>query len=101
MGVGALGGQCDGNAMTGNWYSFTNASMCDASITPPSTICAWQLVRRVKSVTTACLGDNDLYNACVTDIGNGGFPWKAAVTVLKRALTFSGGTAGGCDDKPL
>jgi len=100
MGVGKHGGLCQSNALTGNWYSFTNASMCPSTTMPPSPDCSWQVVRRVKSVTTACLVANDLYDACVDDIRNGGFPWKAAVTVLKRALTFSSGTPGGCDDKP-
>jgi hypothetical protein len=100
MGVGKHGGLCDNNAYVGNWYSFTNASMCPSTVTPPSRDCSWQVVRRVKAVTMSCLVSNDLYSACVDDIGNGGFPWKAAVTVLKRALTFSSGTPGGCDDRP-
>lgn len=56
-------------------------------------------MKRIKSVATQCIDDLGLYQACANDVQNGGFPFKSAVALLKRAMSLDG-AHGGCDDVP-
>lgn len=80
------GGQCMLHNNIGDWYSFTAASQCAANVTVPSTDCAWQFVKRVKSVSTQCLVAAGLKQACMADWASGGFPLKKSVALVTGAL---------------
>jgi hypothetical protein len=80
------GGQCMLHNNIGDWYSFTAASQCAANVTVPSTDCAWQFVKRVKSVSTQCLVGAGLKQACMADAASGGFPFKKSAALVTAAL---------------
>jgi len=81
-----FGGQCSMHTAIGDWFSLTQASMCGANATVPSTACAWQLQKRVKSVAMPCLVNNGLVQACASDLKNGGFPFRKSADLVTQAM---------------
>jgi hypothetical protein len=80
------GGQCQQHNNIGDWYSLTAASQCAPNVTVPSTDCAWQFVKRVKSVSMQCLVGAGLAQMCAADIANGGFPFQKSAALVTSTL---------------
>lgn len=80
------GGQCQMHNNIGDWYSFTASSECAPNVTVPSTDCAWQFVKRVKSVSMQCLVGAGLTQMCAADIANGGFPFQKSAALVTSTL---------------
>jgi hypothetical protein len=88
------GGQCMMHSAIGDWFSLTSSSMCAQNATVPSTSCAWQLVKRIKSVGMPCLVSAGLVAACHADQLSGGFPFAQSARLVSKAIQR------GCPDVP-
>ena len=92
--VGARGGQCGVNAVTGSWYTLPLGGRCAAGDGGDG--CTWREVKRVKTIALTCLLNNTgLVSSCAAEKLA---PFAKSTTIFETAFASDDPTAAGCPD---
>ena len=94
QGLGApVGGQCESNPLTGEWWSLPAGGRCTGAQTPEGGHCTWSATR-TKTIDSKCLLDRHGFKeACAAD---GRAPFLHASKVFLQAMAEDDIAKGGC-----
>lgn len=95
-------GQCTPNTQTGSWYSLPSYGQCVRHLSPVHSNCTWRVLAVGKTVRTTCLLSNDLTASCEqpTPVEPSGCSYGQTAEVMRRALSSTDPTQGGCAAVP-
>ena len=95
-------GQCTPNTQTGSWYSLPSDGQCDRHLSAVHSNCTWRIISVRKTVRTTCLLSNGLTASCEnpTPVEPSGCSYGQTAEVMRRALSFTDPTQGGCAAVP-
>lgn len=92
-----MGGQCQSNPQTGEWWSLPRGGECAPGVAPGAT-CSWRKMQRVKTIDSKCLFlQHNFTDACKTDMRA---PFPTAAKVFLNGFGSTNTSSGGCPALP-